>query len=50
VHSRTSTPDPQRSKDEVWPVEELKKRTAVLEKSLEEKIAELEIKKPGARN
>jgi len=44
VHSHTSTPDSQRSDDEVWPVEELKKRTAVLEKSLDEKIAELEIK------
>ena len=44
VHSHTSTPDNQRSDDEVWPVEELKKRTAVLEKSLDEKIAELEIK------
>ena len=44
LHSHTSTPDPQRSDDEVWPVEELKKRTAVLEKSLDEKIAELEIK------
>ena len=44
VHSHTSTPDSQRSDDEVWPVEELKKRTEVLEKSLDEKIAELEIK------
>ncbi len=44
VHSHTSAPDSQRTDDEVWPVEELKKRTAVLEKSLDEKIAELEIK------
>ena len=44
VHSHTSTPDPQRTDDEVWPVEELRKRTAVLEKSLEEKIAELQVK------
>jgi hypothetical protein len=44
VHSHTSTPDPQRTDDEVWPVEKLKKRTAVLEKSLEEKIAELQVK------
>jgi len=44
VHSHTSTPDPQRADDEVWPVEELKKRTAFLEKSLEEKIAELSLK------
>ncbi len=44
VHSHTSTPDPQRTDDEVWPVEELKKRTAFLEKSLEEKIAELSLK------
>ena len=44
VHSHTSTPDSQRSDDEVWPVEELKKRTEVLEKSLDEKIAELEVK------
>jgi signal transduction histidine kinase/short-subunit dehydrogenase involved in D-alanine esterification of teichoic acids len=44
VHSHTSTPDSQRNDDEVWPVEELKKRTAVLEKSLEEKITELQVK------
>ena len=44
VHSHTSTPDSQRTDDEIWPVEELKKRTAVLEKSLDEKIAELQIK------
>jgi signal transduction histidine kinase len=44
VHSHTSSPDSQRSDEEVWPVEELKKKTEVLEKSLEEKIAELEIK------
>jgi len=44
VHSHTSAPDAQRSEDEIWPLEELKKRTAVLEKSLDEKIAELEIK------
>ncbi len=44
VHSHTSTPDHQRSDNEVWPVEELRKRTAVLEKSLDEKIAELEVK------
>ncbi|WP_297708032.1 nuclear transport factor 2 family protein, partial [uncultured Eudoraea sp.] len=37
VHSHTSTPDPQRTDDEVWPIEDLKKRTAFLEKSLEEK-------------
>ena len=44
MHSHTSAPDSQRTDDEIWPVEELKKRTAVLEKSLDEKIAELEIK------
>ncbi len=44
VHSHTSTPDPQRTDEEVWPVEELKKRTQFLEKSLEEKISELSIK------
>jgi signal transduction histidine kinase len=44
VHSHTSTPDSQRNDEEVWPVEELKKRTAVLEKSLDEKIAELLLK------
>ena len=44
VHSHTSAPDPQRTKDEIWPVEELKKRTEILEKSLDEKIAELKIK------
>lgn len=44
VHSHTSTPDPQRTDDEVWPLEELKKRTAFLEKSLEEKITELSLK------
>jgi signal transduction histidine kinase len=44
VHSHTSAPDSQRTDDEIWPVEELKKRTAILEKSLDEKIAELEIK------
>jgi signal transduction histidine kinase len=41
IHSHTSTPDSQRIDDEIWPVEELKKRTAFLEKSLEEKVAEL---------
>ncbi len=41
IHSHTSTPDSQRTDDEIWPVEELKKRTAFLEKSLEEKVAEL---------
>jgi signal transduction histidine kinase len=44
VHSHTSAPDSQRTDNEIWPVEELKKRTAVLEKSLDEKIAELQIK------
>jgi signal transduction histidine kinase len=44
VHSHTSTPDQQRFDNEIWPVEELKKRTAVLEKSLDEKIAELQVK------
>jgi signal transduction histidine kinase len=44
VHSHTSAPDSQRTDDEIWPVEELKKRTEALEKSLDEKIAELEIK------
>jgi len=44
VHSHTSTPDPQRIDDEVWPLEDLKKRTEFLEKSLEEKMAELQDK------
>jgi signal transduction histidine kinase len=44
VHSHTSTPDPQRTDDEVWPIEDLKKRTEFLEKSLDEKMAELQEK------
>jgi signal transduction histidine kinase/plasmid maintenance system antidote protein VapI len=44
IHSHTSTPDPQRTDDEVWPIEDLKKRTEFLEKSLEEKMAELQDK------
>ncbi|MBT8293159.1 MAG: nuclear transport factor 2 family protein [Eudoraea sp.] len=44
IHSHTSTPDPQRADDEVWPIEDLKKRTEFLEKSLEEKMAELQDK------
>ena len=44
VHSHTSTPDPQRTDAEVWPIEDLKKRTEFLEKSLEEKLAELQDK------
>ncbi|WP_297798438.1 nuclear transport factor 2 family protein, partial [uncultured Eudoraea sp.] len=44
IHSHTSTPDPQRADNEVWPIEDLKKRTEFLEKSLEEKMAELQDK------
>ncbi len=44
IHSHTSAPDSQRADDEVWPIEELRKRTAVLEKSLDEKVADLLIK------
>ncbi len=44
IHSHTSNPDPQRTDDEVWPIEDLKKRTEFLEKSLEEKMAELQSK------
>ncbi len=44
VHSHTSAPDSQRNDDEVWPLEDLKQRTEFLEKSLEEKVAELKVK------
>ena len=38
VHSHSSTPDKQRSENEVWPVEELRKKTAALEKNLDEEM------------